>query len=577
MGLIFNLSLRNLFRQKRRNILLGIGISFGMMILVVANAFSHGLMDVIVNDIVSKVFGHLVIQASSGNSYFTMIRDKERIMKIIHETIPKEDLVSVDESLGMFGRAVGNGAADNMVIAGVSPNSEEKRKSFFKDYFTLVEGDFKEYFSKDIEYPVIISAQKAKSLNVKVHDVVRVRLPMVTGQMQAAQLTVIAIANSNNTFMDMVAFMDGDRVKQLMGYKPWESASLQITLKNPKRTSIHYAGIIREKLKPGRLTIAGKVAGTDCQLLAFKNDDKAKNILNRNIQIVQGDPKEAFAKDGVMISNGLAQKLHLRAGSEFTLDYPTQFREMNQEKFKVTAIYNSGTLLGGNIILVNGERIYDVYNKFLPKSQNRPEISITNPIYPALASEWKLLPRSKTSQELQKLTKEERKVKTYQSKYNVVTMYEGASQVLSMEAAMNSVTLIAVLVLFFIILIGVINTLRMTIRERTREIGTVRAIGMQKNDVKNMFIMETLLLTAFSCVAGILLGVVVMQLLGLITFPGDSALSMILKEKHLYFKLSFGSILSNFLLIMAISGLTAYFPARRAAKLSAVEALRHYE
>jgi ABC-type lipoprotein release transport system permease subunit len=577
MGLIFNLSLRNLFRQKRRNILLGIGISFGMMILVVANAFSHGLMDVIVNDIVSKVFGHLVIQASSGNSYFTMIRDKERIMKIIHETIPKEDLVSVDESLGMFGRAVGNGAADNMVIAGVSPNSEEKRKSFFKDYFTLVEGDFKEYFSKDIEYPVIISAQKAKSLNVKVHDVVRVRLPMVTGQMQAAQLTVIAIANSNNTFMDMVAFMDGGRVKQLMGYKPWESASLQITLKNPKRTSIHYAGIIREKLKPGRLTIAGKVAGTDCQLLAFKNDDKAKNILNRNIQIVQGDPKEAFAKDGVMISNGLAQKLHLRAGSEFTLDYPTQFREMNQEKFKVTAIYNSGTLLGGNIILVNGERIYDVYNKFLPKSQNRPEISITNPIYPALASEWKLLPRSKTSQELQKLTKEERKVKTYQSKYNVVTMYEGASQVLSMEAAMNSVTLIAVLVLFFIILIGVINTLRMTIRERTREIGTVRAIGMQKNDVKNMFIMETLLLTAFSCVAGILLGVVVMQLLGLITFPGDSALSMILKEKHLYFKLSFGSILSNFLLIMAISGLTAYFPARRAAKLSAVEALRHYE
>jgi ABC-type antimicrobial peptide transport system permease subunit len=52
---------------------------------------------------------------------------------------------------------------------------------------------------------------------------------------------------------------------------------------------------------------------------------------------------------------------------------------------------------------------------------------------------------------------------------------------------------------------------------------------------------------------------------------------MILKEKHLYFKLSFGSILSNFILIMAISGLTAYFPARRAAKLSAVEALRHYE
>ena len=31
------------------------------------------------------------------------------------------------------------------------------------------------------------------------------------------------------------------------------------------------------------------------------------------------------------------------------------------------AIYQSDTKLGGNIILVNGERIYDIYNKFLPK------------------------------------------------------------------------------------------------------------------------------------------------------------------------------------------------------------------
>lgn len=577
MGLIFNLSLRNLFRQKRRNLILGIGISFGMMILVVANAFSHGLMDVLIKDIVSNAFGHLVIQGSSGNSNFSMIRDKQRVMKMINDTIPKEDLVDINESLGMFGRAVGNGAADNMMIVGITLDSKIKRKAFFKDYFTLVEGDFTEYFSKDIEYPVIISAQKAKSLNVKARDVIRIRLPMVTGQMQAVQLTVIAIANSNNSFMEMVAFMDGNRVKRLLGYKPWEAAGLQINLNDPKRTATHYAGILREKLKPELLTITGKAAGTECRLLAFKNDDQAKDILGRNIQIVQGDSKQAFAKDGVLISSGLAQKLHLRPGSEFPLDYPTRFRDMNQEKFKVTAIYNSDTKLGGNTILVNGERIYDIFNKFLPKNQNRPVINATDPIYPALATEWKLLPRSKTSQELQKLMKEERKVKTRQVKYNVITMYEGASQILSLEGAMNSVTLIAVLVLFFIILIGVVNTLRMTVKERTREIGTIRAVGMQKKDVRNMFIMETLLLTAFSCVAGILLGIVVMGLLGMITFTGDSAISMILREKHLFFKLSTWSILSNFLLILAISGLTAYFPARRAAKLSAVEALRHYE
>lgn len=581
MGLIFNLSLRNLFRQKRRNLLLGIGISFGMMVLVVANAFSHGLMDVLINDIVSKAFGHLVIQGSSGNSYFSMIRDRERVEQIIRDTIKKDDILTVQESLGMFGRAVGNGEADNLAVVGINLTDEKEKNAFLYDFFTLKDGNYDEFFSQKIEYPVIISIQKAKSLNVKVHDIIRVRLPMVTGQIQAAQLTVVAIVSSNNTFMDMVAFMDAKRLKHLLGYKPWESASLQVTLKNPKRTAIQYAGILREKLKPGVLSIFGKVADTDCRLLAFKNDDQAKNIVNGNIQIIQGDPERAFAKDGVMVSSRMAQKLGLRTGSEFTLDYPTQFRERNQETFKINAIYNSDTLLGGNIILVNGERIYDIYNKFLPKSlpedQNGVEIDATDPIYPALATEWKLLPRSKTSQELQKLMKEERKVKTHQAKYNVITMYEGASQILSLEAAMNSVTLIAVLILFFIILIGVVNTLRMTIKERTREIGTVRAIGMQKNEVKNMFIMETLLLTAFSCIAGILAGILATRLLGLIPIQSDSALSMILKEKHLYFKLSFGSILFNFLLIMAISGVTAYFPARRAAQLSAVEALRHYE
>ena len=66
-----------------------------------------------------------------------------------------------------------------------------------------------------------------------------------------------------------------------------------------------------------------------------------------------------------------------------------------------------------------------------------------------------------------------------------------ASEVLKLEQVLNLITIIAVLILFFIILIGVVNTLRMTIRERTREIGTIRAIGMQKKDVRNVFILES--------------------------------------------------------------------------------------
>ncbi len=578
MGLILNLSLRNLLRQKRRNLLLGIGIAFGMMILVVANSFSHGIVDVLIKDVVSYAYGHMSIDGiQSGSQMTTMIRDKQRIMDAINSTIPKEELIGAEEKIGALARAIGNGEADNVFVVGASVRNEKDKKDFFEGFFTLVDGSFEDYFRKDIEYPVIISSAVAKSLNVKVHDVIKVRFPMVTGQVQTAQFTVIAVANGNNSFMNIVVFLDGERAKSLLGYKPWESASMQITLKNPQRTAKAYADTLHRKLQPELLSIVGKVSGADCQILAFKNEDAAKEELNRHIKVIAGDPKKAFAKEGVMVSAQLARKLNLRVGSEFTYEYRTKFRGLYQEKFRVDAIYSSDTKLGSNIILMNGERIYETYSKFLPVDTKSGYIGGDDALYPVLATEWKLLERSRDGVALQKALKEERKIKTSQPKLNVNTMYEAASQLMQFESVLNSITLVAVLLLFFIILIGVVNTLRMTIKERTREIGTVRAIGMQKKDVRNMFITETVLLAAISCAAGIILGILVMQILGLITFSSSSDLSMILKDRHIYFKMDPVGILMNFLLIIFISGVTAYFPARRAARLSAVEALRHYE
>ena len=117
----------------------------------------------------------------------------------------------------------------------------------------------------------------------------------------------------------------------------------------------------------------------------------------------------------------------------------------------------------------------------------------------------------------------------------------------------------------------------MTIKERTSEIGTMRAIGMQKNDVRNLFILETVLLTAISCIVGILIGTVITQILGLIEFNTDSALNIVLKDKHLYFKPNILGIVAYFGLITAISAITALFPARDAANLTVVKALSRFK
>lgn len=583
MGLILRLSLRNLFRQKRRNLFLGIGIAFGMMIFVIANSFSYGMVDVFINDIISYAFGHLVIQSTTGDGTpgsrdCTMIRDKARILKIVKENINQGDLINIAENLQMPGRAIGNGETDNIMIVGVMyENGREFVLRTIGDFFTLDEGDFNDFFNEQIEYPVIISRQRAISLNVKLHDEIRVRVPMVTGQINTAKLNVIAIANAKNSTMLNVLFMDGSRVKKLLGYKPWESASLQLSLKNPKVNAKKYAKILWPKLKPELITIVGKINHQECRVLAFKNDDWAKKMLRNNIRIIQGNQEKAFSKEGVMLSQQLAQKSHLNVGDEFRYQYPSKFRGFHEEVFKVSAIYDSKTKLGGDVVLLNGEKIYDVYDLFLPAQNDWEYIGKNDPLYPLFATEWKLLPRSPNFDVLQQKYSDEELIKSDQTKIDVITMYEGASFLLKIETVLNSITMVAILVLFFIILIGVVNTLRMTIKERTREIGTVRAIGMQKTDIRNEFVMEVLLLTVIACVVGIIAGIIMIQILSLIQFEASNDLSIVLKDRHLFFKLNPLAILGNFFLILLITGITAYFPAKRAADLKAVESLRHYE
>ncbi len=161
---------------------------------------------------------------------------------------------------------------------------------------------------------------------------------------------------------------------------------------------------------------------------------------------------------------------------------------------------------------------------------------------------------------------------------DVRTMYESASDILKLEGILNLITLTAVVILFFIILLGVVNTLRMTIRERTREIGTIRAIGMQKREVRGIFLLETFFLALFSSLAGVILSFGAMWLLSLITFDmKDNPLGMILVNDHLYFLPTFWGITGNILFILVIAVITAYFPSRRAANLSPARALRHYE
>lgn len=567
MGIISKISFRNLTRQKRRNILLGLGIGFGMSILVIATSFANGLGDVLINDLVTTIAGHVKI--SNREKKGDVFRDKELINKVLEEH--KDKIVAIDESVGTFTKIVGKGKSLSAPIVGV-----EDKGGFFGEYLTVLEGDVKDFSTDTYEWPIVISPDKAKGLNAGVGDIVKARFETISGQVQAINLQVIAIATTNSSFMDFVLYMDVNKMRKLLGYSKWESGPIQLTVKNPKVNAVIIADAIHKALESKPLNAIGKVSNEKVRVFGFNNDDESKKTIFQRVKVLEGNEKEYKAKSGVLISQGLKDSLGVKVGDKIPFSYESKFYGTIYEDLKISGIFKEDEKFTKDIVLVNGERVYKLFNENIPREKEE-YFTKNDEFYSRLAPEYKLLDRAADAEKGSKISRIERVYKSDRSKVKVSTMYETASQILKIEFALKVITWVVVSILFFIILIGVVNTLRMTVKERTREIGTLRAIGMQATDVKNSFILESMYLTVLACVGGAIIGWLISFGLGQITFEGSNPLSFVLKEKKIFFKFSFIETLVQGLVLVMITIITAYFPSKKASKIKPSEALRHVE
>ncbi|NGO68702.1 ABC transporter permease [Streptomyces boncukensis] len=113
--------------------------------------------------------------------------------------------------------------------------------------------------------------------------------------------------------------------------------------------------------------------------------------------------------------------------------------------------------------------------------------------------------------------------------------------------------------------LGVINTLAMSVFERSQEIGMLRAIGLDRRGIKRMVRLESLVISLFGGVLGIGLGV----------FFGWAAGDMIGSSIDTYELVLPWGRMAIFLALAAVVGvLAALWPARRAAKLNMLAAIK---
>ena len=112
-------------------------------------------------------------------------------------------------------------------------------------------------------------------------------------------------------------------------------------------------------------------------------------------------------------------------------------------------------------------------------------------------------------------------------------------------------------------LFGIVNTLVLTVFERTREIGMLRAIGMTRRQVRRMIRHESVITALIGAVFGIALGLVLAGLL-------------IARIDFLVFAFPTTQVIVFAIAAVLVGIVAAIFPARRAARLDPLEAL-HYE
>ena len=131
-----------------------------------------------------------------------------------------------------------------------------------------------------------------------------------------------------------------------------------------------------------------------------------------------------------------------------------------------------------------------------------------------------------------------------------------------------------IIILAVVVFIIIMNTMVVSVIERTSEIGTMRAIGAEKKFVKKLFYSEAVILTSLSSLAGIIFAFICMAIFNSFNIAiTNSIAKMILGGGLLHFSPTPGIIITTILVALLGSIISNRYPVKSALKITPIKAL----
>lgn len=283
---------------------------------------------------------------------------------------------------------------------------------------------------------------------------------------------------------------------------------------------------------------------------ALTEREKASGIYNQLIK--QLDPAH---QEAAILSSGLVELLHLKKGETATMLSNTLTGQANALDITVGHIFNTGNA-GSNdkfafVTLALARSLLDAEGRadrltILLKDVGRTEAMRTRLTQKLRAAGFDV--EIQTWQELSDF---------YNQVHGMFDMIFG----------------FIFSIVLTVVVMSVANSMGMTVVERTREIGTLRAIGLKRSGVIRLFTAESMLLTLIGCITGLVLALLVrwgVNLAHISYTPPNSAASV-----PLLIDMDTRRVIFTFMLMSMVGTLAAYLPARRAARSLIIDALGH--